>query len=60
MWRNMDITIQPRASCKHVNITLEIIFSAKFDGYIAAMRLCVCVCVRREMWRKERVFAPVI
>lgn len=36
------LPIQPRASCKHVNITLEIIFSAKFDGYIAAMRLCVC------------------
>lgn len=43
MRHNMDITIQPRASRKHVNITLEIIFSAQFDGYIAAVHLCVRV-----------------
>lgn len=49
MQHNMDITIQPRASRKHVNITLEIIFSTQFDGYIAAVHLCVraqsvCTC----------------
>lgn len=43
MRHNMDITILPGASRKHFNITLEIIFSAKFDGYIATMHLCVCV-----------------
>lgn len=49
----MDITILPWASRKHFNITLEIIFSAKFDGYIATMRLCVCV--KREVEKGKSV-----
>ncbi len=48
----MDITIQPLASRKHVNITLEIVFSASLTVILQCVRVTrdvekgksVCTC----------------
>lgn len=54
MRRNVNITTLPRASRKHVNITLEIIFF--LPSLTVILQLCICgMCMKEDVEKGKSV-----